>query len=234
MTRQIFGRGRATHSEGPRSEAERVGSASHVVTKRPFLSRFSVEDRGAALRFIFPYRKQWFQILILALVFAVLLAIYIPFILNLLTNSLRPPTGNMLPVFLLNVVLLLVVSGTWVVELLWQLTGKEIVEISDEGITLRHHVLGLEIPRRHPAYTINGLFVSRQKDGWLPPFGSSMVSAFTSFKRGKIAFNSGRTILGGAVTFRFGSILDEEEAKQIVTIIHQRFPRYRYKATGVG
>lgn len=42
-----------------------------------------------------------------------------------------------------------------------------------------------------------------------------------TWEKGFIAFDY------GAKTYRFGESLDEAEARQIVALIHQRFPHYR-------
>ena len=131
---------------------------------------------------------------------------------------------------------LLLMFQSLVMEFLWQFAGKEVMEISQEGIILRHQIYaGIGISRRYRADKIEGVFVSRgrKKSSWLV---SLLTSFFTkrraysiyAFKRGKVAFNYGRHWPGGGPkTFRFGIGMEEDDAAQIVSIIHNRFPQYR-------
>ena len=111
------------------------------------------------------------------------------------------------------------------IEMLWLLVGREIVEITDDAITISRQILGRRITAiKFRADKINGVFVSSQKD---TPFhaGDAIIPYF---KDGKIAFNYGKRLFGGVATFRFGSILNNGEAGHLVSTIQNRFPRYRY------
>lgn len=199
------------------------------------LKRYTVEESGVSLRLMLPYRTQWFTTTMLALGFVFLVAAFIPLAFNLFMGNMVWFLGNThQPIFFLNIAILLLTALLWLVEILWQLVGKEVVEVTDDHIIIQHQIFGLRIRNKYHADSINGVFISRQKEHWLTMLFSSRGFRFLNFGRGRVALNSGKTIFGEVKTYRFGSILDEEEAQQIVTMIHRRFPKYKYKSKGVG
>ena len=116
-------------------------------------------------------------------------------------------------------------------ELLWQFIGKEVIILSSNGIVLQRQIFGIKLSRRFRAAKLNGLFLSHLRDTNIGvrilmrtrPYG------LINFRQGKIAFNYGTLWpLGGPNTLRFGTGITAEEAAQIVTLIHQRFPQYQY------
>lgn len=116
------------------------------------------------------------------------------------------------------------------VELLWELFGVEVIEVDAERIVIQHTIFGLGVSKKLFVKKINGLFLSRQEpDGCSDLYFSSREYRFWSFKRGQIAINCGKTIWGGVQTFRFGGILGEPDARQIVSLVHRRFPQYMYR-----
>ncbi len=121
-------------------------------------------------------------------------------------------------------VFLLFAGTIALIELLWQLCGVEIAEVTDSQITLKHRIFGMGISKNLQVQGIEGVFVSNQKEGyWFADM--SREFKFLNFKKGTVAINYGKTFLGGPRTYRFGSILGREGAKQIVEQIHERFPR---------
>ena len=191
---------------------------------------FQIEDLGASLRFTFLYRKYWLEIAVLSIVLAIGLSGTVYYVGVLLAGQALIPFTNFSVVLLLNLLIVLVVAVVCLTELLWQLVGREVVEISAEEVVMRHRIFGLGPSRRHEARNISGVFVSQRKYagvGWLR-FQREM--RFLSFKRGRIALNNGKTIWGGVRTYRFGSILGEAEAREIVALIHERFPQYQYRS----
>jgi hypothetical protein len=115
-------------------------------------------------------------------------------------------------------------------DVLWELFGRETVTITADQISLRHDLLNWHIKKTFQADTLNGLYVSKLEREFLmrSMHRSPIAIGFYSFTRGKIAFNSGRALLGGPRTFRFGTVLDGDEARQIVAIILKKFPHYQY------
>jgi predicted DNA-binding WGR domain protein len=127
--------------------------------------------------------------------------------------------------------ILILVSVLMVLELPWLLLGLEIVEVSGNHIVIKHQVLGFGITKKFSLNRVNGVFVSRQDNSDVNYYfdAKELKFFFLSFKQGKVAVNYGKTILGGINTIRFGANLDEGEAKQIVKLIHEKFPQYIYK-----
>ncbi|MFZ6028291.1 MAG: hypothetical protein ACOYYS_11305 [Chloroflexota bacterium] len=113
-----------------------------------------------------------------------------------------------------------------ILEVVWRLYGKEVIEINKVSITIRHQLFSLELTSEHMADEIKGVFRSKQKDEWWYTGGSNSMS-FGNFKRGKIAFNDGIHLTGDVKTFRFGLELDETDVRQIIGIIHKQFPQYQ-------
>ena len=123
--------------------------------------------------------------------------------------------------------ILLVVGPLMLVESLWLLCGVEIAEITENQITIKHQILGLGISKNFEAQGIEGVFVSNPRN--IQVDDSAREFKFISFKRGIVAINYGKTLFGGPRTYRFGSMLDREDAKRIVERIHERFPQYKYR-----
>jgi hypothetical protein len=112
-------------------------------------------------------------------------------------------------------------------DLLWHVRGLEIVEITASQITIKHQVLGLNVSRKLPAQSIDGVFVSKLKNDW--SIYSTRGMKFTNFKNGTIAINVGKNLFGGVRSYRFGSNFDRRDAEHIVRLIHERFPQYKYR-----
>ena len=133
---------------------------------------------------------------------------------------------------LLDVMLFAIVTAgaaSVIADLLWQIRGQELLEVSSQQISIRHRVLGIEFARKFGANWIDAVFVSRDMPAaYLVYQGFGM--GFLDFKGGKVAINTGKNLLG-VVTHRFGTSLLTHEANEIVAMIHKRFPQYRYHPT---
>jgi len=200
-----------------------------MLTALPASQHYTVDELGISLKFVFPYRKEWLTIIgsiVSLLLFGVWLSIVIAVFAQQPVSPLET-IGSVELVRCLVSLVFLTIPIMYVIELLWLLIGKEVIEISDDSVIVHHQILGLGIARKFHASKVNSLFVSRVKTDqlahWL--FRSNRPGYF-NFKRGKVAFNCGRTIWGGVKTFRFGTILDDAEARQVVSVIHKRFPQY--------
>ena len=201
-----------------------------MLTTLPASQHYSFDEVGASLKLIFPYRgRRWDTVgraIGALLLWLWLIVIAVTFIV--------PATIEAIPIrrfYSLALTMALSFAATipliGTLDLLWLLIGKEAIEISDDSIIVRHQIFGLGVARKFNASKVNGLFVSRVKDGQLARWlFRNNQPGYLNFKRGKVAFNYGKTIWGGVKTFRFGTILDEEEARQIVSLIHKRFPQY--------
>ncbi len=161
--------------------------------------------------------------------FLILISIFYPSLPTLIVLSESIQSPAYLFILFLNMSIVALFIGTWILELFWLLMGKEVIEVSVDAILKRHRILGFGILKKYQANKIDGLFVSQKKNNWWlsPHFGRHY--GFFWFKSGKIALNSGKWFLFGVKTFRFGSILERAEARKIVALIHKRFPQYKYK-----
>ncbi len=184
---------------------------------------YTVENLGSSLRFTLPYRKSWARSLVIILVLLGSPLLPLSFIFQPTDLTRQLP----LPFIVFAMISWATLAILMVVELLWFALGLEVAEVDDNHIVIRHQIFGVGISRQLHSDSIHGVFVSRQRNDWFTY--SDRGFRFADFKKGLVAINSGKTIFGEPQTFRFGSILNEAEAKQIVTMIHQRFLRYRYR-----
>jgi hypothetical protein len=178
------------------------------------------ETIGSTYRFVFPYRKEWLYIVIYGAA-AALVLFFLPEVLCFGSG----PEQISLTDLAAGGFLVLALMGLMLLEIMWQLAGKEVAEISVDEVIIRHHIFGLGPSKRFPAAKVSGLFVSRINSWsgvwWVRDY------RFFNFKRGRVALNSGKNLLGRPVTYRFGTSLNEGEATQVVTQILGRFPQYR-------
>jgi hypothetical protein len=132
-------------------------------------------------------------------------------------------------------VFLFIGFSVWV-EIFWRLNGKEVVEIKENSIFIRHQILSYSITKTFRAEDISCIFISQHKESAaiLELVGALKDRRFSDFNYGKVAFNISKTYLGFIRTIRFGAILTPEQAKQVVDIIYDKFPNYKCKAKGAG
>jgi hypothetical protein len=188
--------------------------------------RYQIEEADGVLYLVMPYRKQWYQILSLTMGILASGCILLPVMIIFYTSGMAYTLYKENPVILIFLSMMIFVLLIFsYIETIWQLTGREIITIADDFIRLRHQIHGFGVENKLPAAIISGIYLSRQND-LLHTLWTRRSSAFWSYKRGRISINCGRTFLGEAQTYRFGSILDEESSFHIVGIIQKRFPQY--------
>jgi hypothetical protein len=105
----------------------------------------------------------------------------------------------------------------WLVEVAWQLVGRETIRISDGGIVVRHEILRASLSTRCAAERIVTLEVSPLSNEW---FADSRSPSFWTFKYGVVAVKCGRR------TIRFGAGMPTDGANSLVKEIRDRFPMY--------
>ena len=184
---------------------------------------YTFETIGSTYRFVFPYRKEWLLIVSYGVGFVFVAIFFWPIAGQAGFGNILGPM-NWLEWAIGAFVLLML--GLMVIELLWQLMGKEVVEISDDAVVIAHRILGLGPSKRFAVDKVNGVFVS-PRGSWAAMRGGRSDYRFFNFKRGHVGLNSGKNLLGQPVTYRFGSSLEEGEAGQIVAQILSRFPQYK-------
>ena len=194
---------------------------------------YTVEDLGTSLRFVFPYRDRDFLpggIVIGVFVAAIFIFFMVVFPSAIFQALYVTKNLQFVVMALLYLLFLLLVVVSFSIDIAWQLNGTEIIEINSDGISIRHQVFGFSSTEKYNAEKTSCIFISHRKGSGVvavSSFGYPRKMLFHNFRRGKIAFNYGKTLFGGVNTFRFGSILDQDETKQVVAIIHQRFPQYK-------
>jgi hypothetical protein len=182
---------------------------------------FVQEDYKSSLRFIIPYRRQW-EVVIFHTI-AVVLVLGIVFYQSYL--------DDMNFMFLAALFFFSPFVFLYIIDMLWLLLGKEVVEVNKNRIVINHQVFGISLPfsKFYEAKNINGVFFS-QKDHVEPTILYIYIRGinFLNFSLGKIVINSGSTFLGFTDIARFGSSLEDWEAQDILRTIHVKFPRYIY------
>ncbi len=191
--------------------------------------RYQIDEADGAIYLIMPYRKQWYQIMSLIIGILASGCIMVPIIIILYASGMAYALNKENPVALIiPFMILLILLLFSYVEINWQLKGRELITITDEYVHIRHQIYGFGVTNKIPAEIISGIHLSKQND-LFHSFWTRRSSAFWSFTRGRVSITGGHTFLGEAQTYRFGSILNEEESNHIVEIILKRFPRYKSK-----
>lgn len=208
---------------------------------QPPKERHFTRDEGSSLTVIIPSPKNYVTLVILGFwlvgwTFGEVMAggILIAGIIQLLSKPSEISLGSMAGLsggglFMLVWLTLWTIGGAFAIyTFLWQLMGKEIVEVSYETIKIQRAVAGLGRKREYLATYIKDLRVSPLAADSNYPFGWSRASNFYGLSGGLLAFDY------GAKTFRFGSGVDEAEAKQILEKIVSRFPQFRARNAGLS
>jgi len=188
---------------------------------KPYSARHTMDDLLDSLKITIPSQKQWFHILFISFwmvgwAFGEFTAV----------SSLVSGNG-----FGGSSLFMIAWLGGWTVGggyamyiLLWQLSGNEIIQVSNSGITTSRTILGFGFfPKEYSSEYIKALRVSAPMNP-NDIFGWSRASRFYGTGGGLLAFDY------GAKTVNFGVGIDEAEAKQILSEIQQRYPQYRSRA----
>ena len=204
---------------------------------QPPKQRHSMQEEGTSLKFTIPSPKQYFMIFFLGFwlifwTFGEFAALGIVFggILQLVLKNpvaLQEVGAGGLAGLLGGGIFMLVWLTGWTIggglalyTFLWQLAGKEIVEVSYEMIKIQNAIFGVGRTKEYSATDIKDFRISpiaAEND----LFGWTRTRSVWGRPGGLLAFDY------GARTFRFGGGVDEAEAKQILEKIVTRFPQYR-------
>lgn len=111
-------------------------------------------------------------------------------------------------------------------ELHWALWGAETVTISDQSLQMG--ILSL-LPRFSTKFLTSSLSNLRVSSNLsFRRIWSSIMEDLALSSLGSRAWDAGTIAFDyGAKTYRFGKNLTDAEARQIVALIHERFPQYR-------
>lgn len=184
---------------------------------QPYAARHTTEDLGDRLKIKIASRKHWFIIFFLGFwlvgwAFGEVTAVW---------SLFRGQTLSGSSLFMIVWLVFWTLGGIFAILILsWQLFGMEVIEISFQGITTNRTILGFGFPKEYSTDHINALRISPNLNtgemyGWL------QAGRGYGFQGGLLTFDY------GAKTIRFGSGIEEAEAKQIFEEITQRFPQYR-------
>jgi hypothetical protein len=190
---------------------------------------YTFEDSGKTLRLVMPYKGLWLEIVFQILATLLLGTLFVGSLAGIVDSSASLISSGPLPIgiwilFSVGWLISFSVSGF---DLLWNLRGYEVIEINKNYITIQHQIFGKGYARKLSAPRIDAVFLSQYKVDAISLVLFKRGLRFFDFGHGKIGVNSGKTWFGRIKTFRFGSILDDIEAKEIVAAIHKRFPHYK-------
>ena len=196
------------------------------------LLHYSLEDSDDGLRFTIPSETNWIWIIVLGLwlIFWVasevfIWAVGIPVLVEMLSSlahkqSIMNLPGNWVVLFILLVLGVWTIGGMFnLYGFLWQLVGREVIEINEQLIRVRRLVFGRGCTKKYIAKRIRNMHVtSGYRNRWLVNAGRSSPVRLSD---GFIAFDYERKVI------YFGSGIAVEEARQILSQVQQRFPQYR-------
>ena len=198
----------------------------------PPSGRHEVSYLSDSLEIIIPSRKQWFQVAYLGfwlvgwsfgeiIVGGMLLSGLVGLLLG--DSAMLAGDGDAassgVSLFMLAWFCAWTIGGAFAwYGFLWQLAGKEIVRVSPRSILIGRQIFGIKRIREYLAEYIKALRISPPE---YSPFSWSKSSRAWGLSGGLLAFDY------GANTVRFGSGVDEAEAKQILATIQERFPQYQ-------
>lgn len=185
---------------------------------KPLAPRHTVEDLGSSLLITIPSPRKWFlviHLIIQVLVWVLMEVIILGAVIIGIENNGYSSSSAFIGIWLI----LFTLMGFFALyALLWQLAGREEVEVNTQSITIRHVLFGLNFPKEYSSNYFKDIRISiatTRNTGWPFMFESWGLGG------GTIAFDY------GAKTYRLANSLDEAEAKQIIAEIQQKFPQYK-------
>ena len=203
------------------------------MTLKPPFPRHTVRRLEESVEIVLPTKKQFFRIAWFGLWFLVwaYMTGSVIYILTFIAIAIfgSPQNGAdasaeygilILPaVFVLLILFaLLGMGGFGIYQFLWQLVGKEVVNINNQNMSVSRQVFKWNRTAVYSVKDIQDLRVSILVQSFFGVVRS--VQRFTG-KNGIIAFDY------GAKTFRFGIEIDEAEAKQIVGVLQPYLPQQK-------
>lgn len=196
----------------------------HTTTiVQPVAPRYVVTEQDGTLRITLPSRKQWLTIIPAGLFVvawaAIMIVVAIGGVLVLLQLLAHPETlaVELFPLIFFTIWIGLFSVGGLIAlyTTLWNLAGREVIDVSRQRIRLSRIIPGWGRSRDYLAEHIRDLRVSPL---FIRRFYRHRINLFSLGEgQGQLAFDY------GARTIRFADA-DEAEAKMILDEIRQRFP----------
>lgn len=187
----------------------------------PLAPRHYIETTGSGLLISIPSRKKWYLIIFMG-IWIVGWAFGEVTVGGLILKGLlgNGTFGGPPPLVMLIWFTLWTVGGVFALyTVLWQLVGKEEIEIDSHSITISQVIFSV---RRSKEYT--GKYI---KDLRTSPMG---INEMHNWSRSLAIYGIGGGIIVfdyGAATIRFGNGIDEAEGKQIIAEIQQKYSQYK-------
>ncbi|MCB9134365.1 MAG: hypothetical protein H6636_02995 [Anaerolineales bacterium] len=135
--------------------------------------------------------------------------------------SLSQESGGSFPLFLIPLIcvgffilILLVLGAFGIYVYVWQLAGKEIVEINSQTMSISRQILRWKKSNNYSSNLVRNVRINVQSVSFAPLQTFRKLSGRT----GMIIFDYEKKI------FHFGLDIDETEAKQIITALTQYLP----------
>ncbi len=188
--------------------------------------RATIKKVDDFIKIMIPNSRNWFLIIYLCLCLLLLIPLLVLFgriAYVELTGGALPEGWARVGWIAFGIMFLSLLQAS--IELHWALWGAEVITVTDQFVQLQIRTL---LPGFISKFRISSLSDLRfspnlpSKRSWIFAFDDLALSSLTgAWDTGTIAFDY------GAKTYRFGKNLDESEARQIVALIHQRFPQYR-------
>ncbi len=182
-----------------------------------FLASYTIVDYGSKIKFLVPSNKVLIQVAF-SILWLILWNIFGTQIIN--PDNIKHLNSEFIytfsPGFVIFIFILFQISPIY--TLLWQLTGQEIIIISNESIIISRKILGMGFTNKYLSNKIVDVHVDEIKENPLiikikgvdnPEKGCKSVVFYYDAKRIKIV-----------------SSIVEEEAWQILQTIQKRFPQY--------
>ena len=186
---------------------------------QPSRSRYTTNDLGDRLQIVIPSRKKWLRLLIYG-IYLILWSSFLPVFTYYMIRELTT-VGSFL-LFLILLILFILGNLPALVSFLWQILGKQVIEVSNQSIIIRWVVININRSKEYWVEHINGLRIwSGLSDCEVRAFRSFFGWSFWGLGENILAFDY------DTKTHKFGNGVDEAEAKQILSEIQERFPQYR-------
>jgi hypothetical protein len=189
--------------------------------------RYTVEDMGTTLRFEMRCRKNWLEIGVIGIEIMILIGV-----LYLTWSSSHGELAKYLSsstYAIFSISLDLIAFAYVLSDGLWQTVGKEVVEVDNDYFYVRHLIFGKGVSMKFEAQKVNSVSVTFQEKNWKNSVLSRKFTGFFSFQSGNITLSYGKSRFSMLKNARFGGILEEAEARQVVEMILGRFPQYKEK-----
>ncbi len=188
--------------------------------KMPTL-RYSVEESPSSIKITILPHRQWFAIGLMTVVFFAFLFTFVPDIMSSFARERQAsPFGEALAVLVYT--LLAIALLTWSLDLLWQIKGREVVEITRDSLTLLHLAGSFKVSRKCELIKIEQLSILPLKSKHArPAFFSTQEFLFLNFGYGRLELSYDRNRNGNEKVIRFGSALKEIEVHKLAALIRK-------------